>query len=104
VTATCRPGAPDAALPDPLDTLDALRAAAHAGGGAARVAAQHGRGKLTARERVELLLDDGSFEEFDVLKAGRGGHRRASPPKTAAVRAPPRPPCPSSCRARAAAA
>src|SRR5690606_40453108 len=33
----------------------------------ARIAAQHGRGKLTARERIELLLDHGSFEEFDMF-------------------------------------
>ena len=39
-----------------------------------RIEEQHKRGKLTARERVDLLLDEGSFEEFDVLKAGRGGH------------------------------
>ena len=36
-----------------------------------RVEAQHGRGKLTARERVELLLDEGSFEEFDMFVAHR---------------------------------
>ena len=37
------------------------------GGGADRIAAQHKRGKLTARERIELLLDPGSFEEFDMF-------------------------------------
>ena len=40
--------------------------AAAGGGGERRVAAQHGRGKLTARERIELLLDPDSFEEFDM--------------------------------------
>ena len=48
-----------------LEELEARRARAEAGGGAARVEAQHAKGKLTARERVELLLDSGSFEEFD---------------------------------------
>ena len=51
--------------------LETRRAAARAGGGAARVEAQHARGKLTARERVELLLDAGSFEEFDMFVAHR---------------------------------
>ena len=43
------------------------REQAEAGGGARRVAAQHAKGKLTARERIELLLDSGSFEEFDMF-------------------------------------
>lgn len=47
--------------------LESRRASARAGGGEARVAAQHGRGKLTARERLELLLDPLSFEEFDMF-------------------------------------
>ena len=46
-------------------------AAALAGGGAARVEAQHKKGKLTARERLSLLLDDGSFREYDMLKTHR---------------------------------
>ena len=54
-----------------LAELEARRTAARAGGGAARVAAQHAKGKLTARERVELLLDDGSFEEFDMFVTHR---------------------------------
>jgi propionyl-CoA carboxylase beta chain len=41
-------------------------------GGAKRIEDQHRRGKLTARERIKLLLDEGSFEEFDILKTGRG--------------------------------
>ncbi|MEZ5856827.1 MAG: carboxyl transferase domain-containing protein [Hyphomicrobiaceae bacterium] len=36
------------------------------GGGEKRIEAQHKRGKLTARERIDLLLDEGSFEEFDM--------------------------------------
>ena len=58
---------------DNLDVLQRMRDQAREGGGAKRVAEQHQRGKLTARERVDLLLDQGTFEEFDVLKAGRGG-------------------------------
>jgi propionyl-CoA carboxylase beta chain len=48
-----------------LERLARLRAEAEAGGGPARVAAQHEKGKLTARERLDLLLDDGSFVELD---------------------------------------
>ncbi|MCC5978598.1 MAG: acyl-CoA carboxylase subunit beta [Salinarimonas sp.] len=54
-------------MKDMLDRLEERRAQARAGGGEKRVAAQHKRGKLTARERIELLLDDGSFEEFDMF-------------------------------------
>lgn len=54
--------------------LDALRersAQAEQGGGAARVEKQHEAGKMTARERIEFLLDEGSFEEFDKLVVHR---------------------------------
>jgi len=47
--------------------LDEKRAAARLGGGQARVDAQHGKGRLTARERIELLLDPDSFEEWDMF-------------------------------------
>ncbi len=50
-----------------LDVLDKRRAEARMGGGQRRTDAQHAKGKLTARERVELLLDSGSFEEFDMF-------------------------------------
>jgi propionyl-CoA carboxylase beta chain len=50
-----------------LSELERLREQARLGGGQARIDAQHGRGKLTARERLHLLLDEGSFEEFDAL-------------------------------------
>ena len=56
---------------DVLQELETRRAAARLGGGEKRIAAQHSKGKLTARERVELLLDDGSFEEFDMFVAHR---------------------------------
>jgi propionyl-CoA carboxylase beta chain len=50
-----------------LEELDRRRGQAKAGGGEKRVAAQHAKGKLTARERIGLLLDEGSFEEFDMF-------------------------------------
>ncbi len=53
------------------DKLRKLREKALLGGGEKRIEKQHARGKLTARERVELLLDEGSFEEFDMLKTHR---------------------------------
>ncbi|MFA5990397.1 MAG: acyl-CoA carboxylase subunit beta [Sphingomonas sp.] len=49
-----------------VDRLEAKRAAARMGGGEKRIAAQHAKGKLTARERLAVLLDDGSFEELDM--------------------------------------
>ena len=54
-------------MPQILDRVDEKRSAARAGGGKARIEAQHRRGKLTARERLELLLDPGSFEEWDMF-------------------------------------
>jgi len=48
-----------------------LEAAARAGGGEKRIAKQHERGKLTARERIDLLLDEGSFREMDMIKSHR---------------------------------
>ena len=50
-----------------LEQLESKREAARQGGGAKRIAAQHKRGKLSARERVELLLDPDSFEEIDMF-------------------------------------
>jgi len=41
------------------------------GGGIKRIEKQHEKGKLTARERIDLLLDDGSFREYDMLKQHR---------------------------------
>jgi propionyl-CoA carboxylase beta chain len=48
-----------------IERLEALRRQAELGGGEARIAAQHERGKLSARERLDLLLDEGSFVELD---------------------------------------
>ncbi len=50
-----------------LDELERRRHQARLGGGEKRIAAQHAKGKLTARERLELLLDPGSFEEYDMF-------------------------------------
>ncbi len=54
-------------MDDILEQLEKRRANARLGGGEKRIAAQHARGKLTARERIEVLLDEGSFEEFDMF-------------------------------------
>lgn len=51
----------------PMDRLERLRAEALKGGGEARIEAQHAKGKLTARERISLLLDPDSFEEIGML-------------------------------------
>jgi propionyl-CoA carboxylase beta chain len=52
---------------DVLNELQKRREQARGGGGAERIAQQHARGKLTARERIDVLLDRGSFEEFDMF-------------------------------------
>ena len=54
-------------MQDILRQLEAKRTAAHTGGGEKRIQVQHNKGKLTARERLELLLDTGSFEEDDMF-------------------------------------
>ena len=58
-------------MKDILTELENRRDLARLGGGQGRIDAQHKRGKLTARERIELLLDEGSFEEFDMFVAHR---------------------------------
>ena len=50
-----------------LDKLTELEAASKLGGGADRIEKQHAKGKLTARERIDLLMDEGSFEEIDAF-------------------------------------
>ncbi|MEJ7687939.1 MAG: carboxyl transferase domain-containing protein, partial [Variovorax sp.] len=50
-----------------LEQLEKRRAQARLGGGQKRIDAQHAKGKLTARERIELLLDDNTFEEWDMF-------------------------------------
>jgi propionyl-CoA carboxylase beta chain len=58
-------------MKDILQQLEDRRNVARQGGGQRRIDAQHAKGKLTARERIELLLDEGSFEEFDMFVAHR---------------------------------
>jgi len=54
-------------MKDKFDKLDQLRKEALLGGGEKRIESQHNKGKLTARERVELLVDEGSFDELDMF-------------------------------------
>ena len=56
---------------DQIEHLMALRAQALLGGGEKRIEQQHAKGKLTARERLDLLLDPGSFIEFDAFVTHR---------------------------------
>ncbi len=58
-------------IEDKIKELLDKREKARMGGGPDRVASQHKKGKLTARERVEILLDEGSFEEFDMFVTHR---------------------------------
>ena len=63
----------------PIERLEALRARSARGGGDDRIAQQHAKGKLTARERVDLLVDEGSFVELDAFVAARpSAHRDVS--------------------------
>jgi len=54
-----------------IEQLDARREEARMGGGERRISSQHAKGKLTARERIEVLLDEGSFEEYDMFVTHR---------------------------------
>lgn len=54
-------------MQEKFDDLQKRREKALAGGGADRIKSQHDKGKLTARERIELLVDEGSFEEIDMF-------------------------------------
>jgi len=54
-------------MQDIIEQLEQKRAAARLGGGQKRIDAQHSKGKLTARERIEVLLDEGTFEEWDMF-------------------------------------
>ncbi|MSQ41891.1 MAG: acyl-CoA carboxylase subunit beta [Dehalococcoidia bacterium] len=56
-----------------LERLAQLKQRAALGGGQSRIDRQHAQGKLTARERIALLLDNGSFNELDALAVERGG-------------------------------
>lgn len=56
---------------DKINQLIDLRAEAKLGGGEKRIESQHKKGKMTARERIEILLDEGSFEEYDMFVTHR---------------------------------
>lgn len=58
-------------MADRIDKLQALKQEALLGGGEKRIAQQHAKGKLTARERLSVLLDEGSFKEFDMFARHR---------------------------------
>jgi len=58
-------------LEEKLNELEKMRAEAKLGGGQKRIDSQHAKGKLTARERIELLVDPNSFEEFDMFVTHR---------------------------------
>jgi propionyl-CoA carboxylase beta chain len=58
-------------LEEKLNKLEQMRSEAKKGGGDKRIKAQHKKGKLTARERIELLVDPNSFEEFDMFVTHR---------------------------------
>src|SRR5438105_15158513 len=55
----------------PIERLEALRAQSARGGGEDRIAQQHAKGKLTARERIDLVLDEATFVELDAFVAAR---------------------------------
>ena len=59
------------AIQKKIKELMDLRNEARLGGGERRIDVQHKKGKLTARERIDLLLDEGSFEEFDMFVSHR---------------------------------
>src|SRR6056297_4077349 len=58
-------------MEDKIEELRELREEAERGGGEARIERQHDKGKLTARERIDYFLDDGTFNEFDQLRTHR---------------------------------
>ncbi|MEW5941176.1 MAG: carboxyl transferase domain-containing protein, partial [Chloroflexota bacterium] len=61
--------------------LRRLRAKSHEGGGADRIAKQHAKGKLTARERLDLLLDPGTFNEIEPFITSIGDELGLEPEK-----------------------
>ena len=58
-------------IDEKIDALDAMRQESQKGGGQDRIDQQHSRGKLTARERLALLMDEGTFEELDPFVTHR---------------------------------
>ncbi len=66
-------------MTEKLTLLERRRAESELGGGAARVKAQHDKGKLSARERLDVLLDEGSFVEMDRFVTARSGENGTAP-------------------------
>src|SRR5688500_8058463 len=64
---------------DKLELLERRRAESELGGGAKRVAAQHAKGKLSARERLDMLLDEASFVEIDRFVLARASENGDAP-------------------------
>ena len=64
-----------------LDELKQLREQAMEGGGTKRIESQHKKGKLTARERIDLLLDPGTFQELDMFATHRTHRLRPRRPE-----------------------
>ena len=58
-------------MKEKIDKLNKLREEAKLGGGSERIKIQHDKGKLTARERIQLLVDEGSFNEIDMFVTHR---------------------------------
>ena len=58
-------------MQEKIKELMDMRQQARLGGGEKRIESQHKKGKFTARERLEILLDEGSFEEFDMFVCHR---------------------------------
>jgi acetyl-CoA/propionyl-CoA carboxylase carboxyl transferase subunit len=58
-------------MEDRIDELESKRDRARKGGGEARIESQHDKGKMTARERIDYFLDDGTFVEFDQFRTHR---------------------------------
>ncbi|MCP4669019.1 MAG: methylmalonyl-CoA carboxyltransferase, partial [Deltaproteobacteria bacterium] len=58
-------------IEDKIKELERRNLEAEAGGGEKRIEAQHAKGKMTARERIDYLLDEGSFEEIDKFVVHR---------------------------------
>ncbi|MCF6303302.1 MAG: methylmalonyl-CoA carboxyltransferase, partial [Devosiaceae bacterium] len=58
-------------MDDIISALEKRRENARLGGGQRRIDIQHGKGKLSARERLDVLLDPGSFEEYDMFVTQR---------------------------------
>ena len=63
-------------MEDKLKRLEELNEQAQLGGGEKRIKAQHDKGRLTARERIDLLMDKGSFREIDAFAIHRTNNGR----------------------------